>query len=176
MFDLWGVRCGLLALTMMLRMEVNVVRADAPKAAQEDVKVYSTNRRFYAVSHLKEQKTAVFRARAATKPEWEMDGYFQVLFLSDDGQHLVEGYPGGNLLDLDVKPGDSFLVFFVAGKRVATLTVGDVFPDIGALAETTSGRAWGDFWGFEGPTRFTLQLPNERKITFDASTGKRVRR
>ena len=152
-----------------------ILSADAPKAAPRDVKVYSPHKKFYAVSFFGPQKTAVFPPTPArTTPRWEIPGYFPVLFLSDDGEHLVVGYPGGNILDADAPPSAPFLTFYEHGRQVARLTIADIFPHLDALPKSTSGTPWGDFWGFEGPTRFGIVLHDDKKLWFDARTGKRL--
>lgn len=165
---------GLVLLAVVMDMGVAMGKADAPREVEHDRKVYSPNRRSYVVSLLKERRTAVFRVGSPKKPEWEIPGYASVLFLSDDGRHLVEGYSGGNILSPEVKGTDVFLVFFAGPQRVATLTVGEVFPHWETLPQTTDGKVWGNFWGFEGPVRFSLLLNDGHKIAFDANTGKKI--
>ncbi len=149
-------------------------RADAPLAVKSRVKVYSPNRHFYALSVLAERKTSVYRATAPRTPLWEMEGYRSILFLADDGQHLVQGYKGGNLLDAHVTPDDMFLTFFVPSRQAGSITVGELFPHLDQLPRTASNITWGNFWGFDSAKRFAIVLSDGRKIVFDADTGKQV--
>jgi hypothetical protein len=174
MFSARKASGGAVLLAGMILTGVAMTRADAPRAVEQDVKVYSQNKQFYAVSHKKEQRTEVFRAGTAKKLEWEIPGYSPILFLADDGKHLVEGYAGGNILAADVKASDALLVFYVGTQRVATVTIGQMFPHPEKLPGTTSGRAWGNFWGFEGSDHFLLLLSDGHKVTFDTSSGKKI--
>lgn len=148
------------------------IRADAPPAVQPRVKVYSPNRHFFALSSLPEHRTAIFKASSPRTPLWQMEEYFPVFFLADDGNHLVEGYRGGNLLDAHVRLDEIFLTFFVQSKQVGSVSVGDLFPHLDQLPHTASHIAWGNFWGFDTARHFVLLLQDGRKITFDTDTGK----
>lgn len=151
-----------------------MLRADAPIAIQPRVKVYSPNRRFYALSVLAGHRTSVFSTASKKTPLWEIEGYRTILFLADDGEHLVEGYSGGNLLDAHVRPGDSFLSFYVKTKRVSSVSVAELFPHLEQMPHTASSIAWGNFLGFTASKQFSLLLYDGREIVFDTDTGKQI--
>ncbi len=117
----------------------------------------------------------MYRATAPGTPLWEMDGYRAILFLADDGDHLVERHPGGNLLDADVRPTEAFLTFFLKSRNIGTVPVGELFSQPDRLPRTASGLAWGDILGFDRPKRFAVLLYDGRKLVFDTDTGKQTR-
>ena len=167
------LRFGLTVAVLVLG--ASMCAADSPRVAPHDVKDYSPDRRFYVVSQLQQKHTAVFRA-GKKEAEWELPGYHPILYLSNDGKHLVEGYEGGNLFNGTTKDSDPFLTFFAGPKCTAVLTVAQVFPHWKTLPRTASRLRWGDFWGFEKPAQFTVRLDDGTKLFFDADTGKQASR
>ncbi|SRR5579884_489098 len=151
-------------------------QSDSPPPAAKSIKVFSSNRHFYAFSSLKEKKTYVFSAMDKQKALWDIPGYHPVLFLSDDGQYLVVGYPGGNLLNETVKASDLFLCFFHSGQFVRGVHISDIFSDLNHIPQSTSGRAWGNYFGFDERNHFILLLFDGKRITFDANTGQLINR
>jgi len=166
-----AAQVGVCALVFHLGVPMHA--ADTPPTLRQDVKVYSPDRHFYAVSSVAENHTSVFRA-GSKKPVWELPGYAPVLYLSDDGRHLVKGYEGGNILPMNAKGSEIFLTFYSGPTVAATLTLDQALPHWRELGKSTSGRPWGDFWGFEKPTEFVLRLHDGKKLAFNADTGKRV--
>ncbi len=86
----------------------------------------------------------------------------------------MKGCEAGNIFDGSIKGSDPFMTFYAGPTLAATVKVEKVFPDWNKLLRTTSGWAWGDFWGFEKPTQFVIRLHDGKKIAFDADTGKQI--
>ena len=84
----------------MLAAIICVSRADSPPPAPQDFKKYSANKRFYVLSEVKMHRTQGFSS-AKPGPIWEIDGYHSILFLSNDGAHLVISQSDGTLLPQD---------------------------------------------------------------------------
>jgi hypothetical protein len=158
----WGIVCSALWL-----------RLDAPLAPPSNYTVYSLNQRFYAFLDAGKKKTTVFEVRkgAAAIQRWEMPGWFRVAALSDDGEHLVAGFDGINLLPLEYHKDQVMLSFYRRGKLLCTVTLGQLVKDYGKLQRTASHYYWGRYLGFDEKNRYLVATVEGRTIAFDAATG-----
>jgi hypothetical protein len=149
---------------------------DAPLGPPSSYTVYSLNRRFYAFLDADQKKTTVFEVRKAAPSIrlWEMPGWFRVAVLSDDGEHLVVGFEGINLLPLDYHQDQVMLWFYRRGKLLRTVTLGQLVKDFGRLQRTASHYYWGRYLGFDGKNRYLVATVEGRTIAFDAATGQQA--
>lgn len=153
--------------------------ADSPPAALVDAQTYSQNRRYFAVSELRSSRTRVFGSGHKKTHLWEFPGFYPVLFVANDGKHLVVGHPDGNLLPKNARADEPFLIFYTAKKTdvvIRKLTIGDIFPDLSLVPKTVSHRAWGNYLGFDHANWFGIVLFDGRVLLFDPETGRQVKK
>ncbi len=157
----------LLALTCLL----SSARADAPLPPPADHSVKSPNGRFEARFTLSPEQTAVFDI-STSKRLWSMNGFHRHAFLADDGRHLVTSYSGYNLIPVDSKPDLVLLEFFDGPKSIKRVTLGEIVRDMARLRRTVSHLHWGMSAGFDAEGRFCVETVEERRLKFDAATGR----
>lgn len=145
--------------------------ADAPLPSPAKYTVWSPNRAFFAVADPAAQSVSVF-ARGAKSPTWSLRPWRRQVFLANDGDHLVIGPPGLNLIPLETKPGDALLVFMNREAVVQVVAVGDLFPRLSSLRRTASHYAWGGVIGITVHDQLVVQLVDGRRVAFDVRTGR----
>ncbi len=158
-----GFFCGVLCLGLRLA-------ADAPPEAPADKTIRSLNGKFQAFLDAGRKQTTVFEVRKGAPPVrlWSMPGWFRVAALSDDGDHLVVGFDGNNLLPLDYRKDEAMLRFYERGKLLRTVRLSELIQDYSKLQRTVSHYAWGHYIGFDRNNRFLLDTVEGRRFTFDA--------
>jgi hypothetical protein len=153
-------------------------RADSPLPPPMRQTVWSSNRRFFAVTDPKDQTTTVYRATPDGKAvrSWAMYGYLRFAWLADDGDHLVadpDGWAG--LVPLDYDKGHPILYYFLRrGELVNKATLGQIIGDLSKLRRTASHYHWGSSVGFDEGGRFVIETVEGRTIRFDVSKGEPI--
>src|SRR5688572_30204689 len=89
-------------------------RADEPLPPPEVKEFWSLDRHYVAVSDPDAWTTTVFEVSEKDERTelWTMYGWFRDLHVWNDGEHLVAGYNGLNLLELDYREAQAMLHFF----------------------------------------------------------------
>src|SRR3989338_4557607 len=107
------------------------VWADGPLLPPEAKAVCSQNGFFCAVMDPEQKVTTVVRRRAGgvSQPLWSMDGWFRVAFVSNDGEYLVTGYDGGNLLPLKYKKDQVMISFYDRGRLIGQVRLNEMISD-----------------------------------------------
>lgn len=108
----------------------------------------------------------------AFAPLWSFAGWYRALYVADDGQHVVLGFDGLNLLPVNAKPDLVVLRFVRRGEVIQALTLGDVLPDLSRLRRTASHLLWREAEGFDAQGRFVLVTVDGVKHVFDPATGR----
>jgi hypothetical protein len=144
--------------------------ADAPLRPPAKYTACSPSQAFCAVADPGTHSVAVF-ARGAVKPIWSLPTWQRQVFLANDGNHMVIGPPGLNLLSLDAKPSDPLLTFMNRNAVVRIVTVGELFPGMSSLRRTASHYAWGDIVGISAHDQLIVQLEGGRRVAFSVLTG-----
>lgn len=147
--------------------------ADQPLPAPADYKVFTANKRYYAFLDAKKKCTTAFQASTKSKL-WEMRGWYRVAALADDGEHMITGYDGGNLIPMKYDPKMVMLTFYRQGKPFKSVTLRELLPDLSKLRETASNYSWGVYAGFEG-NLYRVDTEDGRTLHFDPKTGEAVR-
>jgi hypothetical protein len=147
--------------------------ADQPLAAPADYKLYSFKKRCYAFLDAKKKMTTAYVTRSRRKL-WEMPGWYRVAALSDDGEHFVTGYDGGNLIPLDYDRKMAMLTFYRQGKVFRTITLEQLVPDLSKLRRTASHYSWGYYAGVEKEGIYRVDTVDRGALYFDMKTGERV--
>jgi hypothetical protein len=161
------------SLVALLLLAPLPAAADEPLAKPWPKTVCSANQAYCAVMDSASWTTDV-RVGEAGPVLWSLAGWFRLAALSDDGQTLVAGYDGMNLLPLDYSPDMVILTFYRRGAPVAEVTLDDVIDDFAALERTVSHYNWGHYLGFDEAGRYVIETVEGRRIAFDARTGAMV--
>ena len=156
-----------------LLFAATVVNGDSPKVAPSTYRVYSLNRIYTAEMNHVTRKTSVLEAANGRKL-WEIDGWYRVAAVSNDGETLVIGNDGSNLLPMSVRPDEVMLTFYHQGTNIGTVRLRELVPELPALRKTVSHLYWGEYLGFDSKDRFLLKTVEGKLVTFDAKTGRRV--
>jgi hypothetical protein len=169
-------RCAVAAIAMELVLWSTPAQSDSPPIAPQTHDVYSRSRHFVATVDVERHVTTVFSvgARSGRRARWSYPDAPDVLFLSDDGDHLIVGYPGGNLLAPGWTITQVMLSFVEHGKVTRTVTLGDLAPQSSSLTRTTSHTLWGHYIGFDRNNRFWVETAAKVRIGFDPKTGART--
>lgn len=151
-------------------------RADAPYLDGDITQVDSANKEYVGIPSRDNQSTTVFRKVKVGKPQrlWTVGRWDTTSWLSNDGDYLVLGYHGVNLLQLDHKPDEVMLTFFHRDALVGVVRLNDIILDRSHLQRTVSHYDWGNFVGFVEPHQFAITTIENRRLVFDVTTGKRV--
>ena len=152
------------------------LRADAPLSPPEVKEVWSPNKKFCAVMEPDPATTTVFRVEGGGKRTkvWTMAGWFRVAHLADDGEHLVVGNGGINLLPLNVTKDEPMIDFFKRGEHIKTVTLGELLKDRSSLKRTVSHYLWGNYLGLDENGHYVVETVEGRKLVFDVPTGKPI--
>jgi hypothetical protein len=146
-------------------------RADSPMPPPAVSQTSSPDGSFRAVADPRSDLLSVFR-RGASTPLWTLRGWRRSFFLANDGEHLVIGPDGLNLLSVDVDEDSALLVFMHRTEQLRVVTVGQLFPGLRGLQRTVSHLAWGVILGVSSQNRLVVDLVDGRRIEFDVSSGK----
>lgn len=167
-----------LAVTALVFVAPPVVRADTPLRPPEKHVAHSRNRAIEAESDPQTGLTTVYRvdpAGARTRL-WAMAGWYRALYPADDGEHLVLGFDGLNLLPTNAADDLVVLRFVRRGEVVAALTLRDVVPDRSILRRTASHLAWREGEGFDADGHFLVITMDGMRHPYDATTGRAIDR
>lgn len=144
--------------------------ADAPLRPPEKYTVCSLSQAFCAVADPAVDSVTVF-ARGATNPIWSLKPWHRQVLLANDGDHLVIGPPGLNMIPLDARVTDPLLVFMNRRAVVRTVPVGELFPGLASLRRTASHYAWGRVIGISAHGQLVVELVSGRRVAFNVRTG-----
>jgi hypothetical protein len=166
----------LLALLPLLLPLAPPAAADTPLPPPQVHSVKSADGRFEAESDPATFATTVYAlgpGGARTK-QWAMVGWFRSLALASDGEHLVIGYDGLNLLPVQ-KPLETIVLRFVRrGELLEMVTAGQVVGSEKNLRRTASHFLWLEGAGFEEGGRYVVVTLDVKRHAFDPATGKEV--
>lgn len=117
--------------------------------------------------------TIVYRkADGPETPLWAMPGWFRVAFVADDGQHLVTGYDGQNLLARR-NPDEVMLRFWADGQLLRSVRLRELLPDLGKLQRTVSHWHWGNYRGFDADGDLILKTVDGRTHHYSVTGNRR---
>ncbi len=150
-----------------------ICHADGPLPSPARETIWSANRRFFAVMEPDKQITTIYRAMPGKPGEkvWSMYGWFRVAALADDGDHLVVGNGGMNLIPLNFNKQEVMIYFFKRGELINHVTLDQIIRDYSKLQRTVSHYQWGTFEGFDQAGRYVVNTVEGRRIRFDVAKG-----
>ncbi|HEX5036097.1 MAG TPA: hypothetical protein VFX30_02960 [bacterium] len=151
--------------------------ADAPLPPPELRTFCSRNGFFCAATDPEARLTTVYRRRAGGVQEslWSMPGWFRVAYLSSDGEYLVTGYDGLNLLPLDYKKDEVMLSFYDRGKLIRQVRLNEMIADFSKLEKTASHYQWGKLLGLNADDHLTVELADKRWLLYNVKTGQLIK-
>jgi hypothetical protein len=118
------------------------------------------------------QITTVYRAKGSQGERlWAMYGWFRVAALADDGDHLVTGYWGMNLIPVNYNKKEVMLYFFRRGELLNHVTLDQIIGDFFKLMRTASHYFWGNYGGFDRDGRYVVRTVEGRRLRFDVTKG-----
>ncbi|HUL96107.1 MAG TPA: hypothetical protein VLT89_08855 [Usitatibacter sp.] len=106
------------------------------------------------------------------KVVWTMDGGSQLLFVSDDGQHVAMIYGGSTLIPLDADDSRDLIIFWEAGRKVASIPLATLVPDRAILVRTASHYSWGYIRGLNASNQLVVERIDGRVFNFNMATGR----
>ena len=66
------------------------------------------------------------------------------------------------------------LTFYRRGERVAVVHLGELFADRSFVHLRPARYEWGRFVGFVGLHRFAVDTVEQRRLTYDVTSGKQI--
>ena len=159
-----------LSLPFALLVPCERALADAPLRPPAKYTVCSSNQAFCAVADPAVQSVSIF-PRGASTATWSITPWHRQVFLANDGDHLVIGPPGLNLIPLEAKLRDPLLIFMNRKATVRVVTVGDLFPTLSSLRRTASHYVWGEVVGVTARNQLVVRLVDGRRVAFSVLTG-----
>ena len=66
------------------------------------------------------------------------------------------------------------LTFWKEGKKTAHVTLDQLIDDFSKLQRTVSHYHWGNYNGFNDAGKFVVSTVDDKEITIDPETGRRV--
>ncbi len=102
---------------------------------------------------------------------WSIEGVFSVAWLSNDGDHFVAGYEGGNLLPPNYDKNQVMLSFFSQGKIIDRVRLNHLITDFSKLEKVGSNYRWARFVGLNTCGYLVLETVEGRSFVFDVTTG-----
>ena len=154
----------------MLFAACGLILADAPLRPPAKYRVCSPNQAFCAVADPTTQSVSIV-ARGETVPNWSIKPWHRQVFLANDGDHLIIGPDGLELIPLEAKLADPLLVFMNRTAVIRVVSVGDLFTSLSSLRRTASHYDWGRVVGVTARNQLVVQLVNGKRVAFNIATG-----
>lgn len=101
---------------------------------------------------------------------WRIPEWFRTFWVLD-GQHLITGYNGLNLVPLNDPEDTTILRFWRSGELMTSYTLQDLGYRRQDFQKTVSHYHWGDYTGLDSKGRFGLKTVDGRALVFDPKTG-----
>lgn len=169
---------SLLACSLLLSLPSGTgCFGDEPLPPPKEMTFWSPSRSVCAVSDPATQLTTIYRVESGTGKRlklWQMHGWQRSAFVADDGRHLVIGYAGLNLLTLNHLKNQPMAYFVREGEVIGIAALNQLVPDQSKLPRTASHYMWGHCQGFDDAGHFVIQTFDERRHSFDVTTGQPI--
>lgn len=147
--------------------------ADQPLPPPARHSVSSASGRVLAVSDPQEGLTTVTVRGddGSIVRTWSMPGWYRAIHVADDGEHLVLGFDGLNLLPVSAQADLVLLRFVRRGEVLRVARLRDLVPDPRALRRTASHLLWREAQGFHADGTFVVVTVDGATHRFDPTTG-----
>ena len=160
-------------ITLVILTMTMIVSADAPLRSPWKKMTKSPNELKCVISDPETQITTIYEIDQTTGnklPLWSMVGWFRVTHISNDGEHLVIGYGGMNLLPIDYRSNEPMLYFIREGELIKYVTLDQLIKDPSKMTKTVSHYNWGNYIGFNDKGYFVVNTCEGERV-FDPKTG-----
>lgn len=148
---------------------VVAAQADTPLPTPSAHEAISKNSAFVAISSPTNGTRVLNKA---TKQElWSMAGWFRWLFVSNDGNHVVTGYDGMNLIPIDYTDDLVLLTFWDKGREIRKVTLKEIVPSKAILTRTVSHYHWGTIVEINESGSLAVNRSDGKTLLFDVTTG-----
>lgn len=148
-------------------------RADSPLPPASKNIVCSASSATCVESNPQINTTKVF-VRESGRELWSIADWHRWMFLSDDGQSLVVGYDGGNLVPPSSDLNLEVLYFYEEGRLVCKVRVADLYKSRDELRKTTSHLEWVESIRVNNKQQLVLQLVTGKVLALSMRTGQQV--
>jgi hypothetical protein len=155
--------CGFCAFGVPLPM-----RADAPLPPLRDHIVCSGTGDYCAHIAVEREEIGVY---AGEQLLWTVHSLCRDVFVANDGEHMMCGYDGRNLLRHDYRADTPMLRFWHRDILIRTITLAELIKDFARLEATVSHFRWGHHVGIDAQNRFVVHTIEDQRIAFDIETG-----
>lgn len=167
----------LLLLTVVGALSVEPGYGDAPLRPPHRHTACSPSQRICVTSDPKE---GTFAHRPETpsvgQALWTLPRWHRVLFIADDGRHLITGYNGVNLVPR-ARPEQTVVAeFWRDGTLLESYTLRELGYSADRLEPTVSHYSWGHYVGLGSDGLFRLRMVDAAVLVFDPTSGTLVRR
>jgi len=118
--------------------------ADSPLSPPEERRVCNATASYCA--YLDPTKDAMIyqvEGDFELKEMYQISGWHRSFHISPNGQYVVVGYPGLNLLPKSVAPDQIMLSVYLNGELQHVVKLNQLFHDLGSLQPTASHYQWG---------------------------------
>jgi hypothetical protein len=102
---------------------------------------------------------------------WSIKGTFSTAWLSNDGDHFVAGYEGGNLLPQNYNKNQVMLTFFNRDKIINRIRLNQLIADLSKLEKVGLNYRWARFSVLNADGYLVLETVEGRSFIFDLTTG-----
>jgi hypothetical protein len=157
-------------LSVLLSATANRASADAPLPPPAKYRVCSSSESFCAVADPVSQSVSIYRHGEST-PVWSLRAWHRQVFIANDGDHLVIGPSGLNMIPVATRLRDPLFVFMDRKATVRVVSVGDLFPSLSSLRRTVSHYDWGHIVGISAHDQLVVDLVDGRRVAFSVVTG-----
>ena len=147
--------------------------ADEPMMPPNVWEVCSPDRAFCARLDPETRTVSAYKAGDTSNILWTAPGWTRVAALANDGEHLVLGWEGMNLIPVDYDKNMAMLTFFRRGEEIAVVRLRDLAGWLN-LQRTVSHYYWGDYFGLDHDGHYVIKVSRGDKTHFDMTTGKRA--
>lgn len=133
-----------LILALVLLLCSSVSAADEPLQAPAAKRVCNHDISYCAYLD-PEQDTVIYKVEGNYKlsEAYQIKGWHRSFHISPNGQHVVIGFAGLNLLPKSVKPNQVMLSIYYKGKLQHTITLSQLLYSLDSLQPTVSHYHWG---------------------------------
>lgn len=171
----FGSRRILLWGWMGFAVSINPASATPPPLPPRSYEVMSENGRCLARADVENRRITVFRIGPAGKtPVWTLEAYAPAMSPSDDCLSLVTTPAGVDWLFLGKgKPSDVGFTLYREGRRVRSVTLGDVYPDLESVARQYPGEFWYARMTWKDG-HLVIHSVDGRTVMFSAASGAKV--
>lgn len=157
--------------------KITILSPDGKRIVAEEID--SRNRKYFASVDFEKEKTTVYRVNlhgnvGRREPVWAMDGRFDLLGLSNDGEYLAVGDGGSGLLPPGFRKDRVLVTFFRRGERIDAVTLERLIGDLSQIKRTDSGYRWGRSKGLNAAGHLVVETGEGKMIPFDIRTGKPI--